>query len=349
MIHKMESLIYKASWDVGLAFKPLPTLTSGNEVIVEVKATGVCGTDIGIVSGEYEAIKGVTLGHESSGIISEVGSEVIDFSIGDRVVIDPTFYCGKCRFCRTNRQNHCERKEETETGVSRDGTFAKYYRTTPEFLHKIPDNLEFSAASLVEPLSCAITGVNQLKLHSDLRVVVLGGGPMGILYSWALFSKGITGCIVERSKPRAKLLKEVLPGNRWEVHESIDSVISQYLEDSPIDIFVDTTGRLFEAAMPKLARGGQFLAVGLKDFIASINLGEYADRSLTLLGSIDSLNNSFSEALSLLSNGYFKIDRLITHEISLKEYNKAFQILGCDLENKRMRPPEGALKVVVVP
>lgn len=129
----MLALVYKSAWDVALEERPVPEIKKDNDVLVRIRATGVCGTDLGIISGKYHAVPSTILGHESAGDVIAVGSAVSSLQPGDRVVIDPTYYCGQCEMCRTGRQNHCTHKAVTETGVSADGTFTDYYVTEDRF------------------------------------------------------------------------------------------------------------------------------------------------------------------------------------------------------------------------
>ena len=345
----MKAFVYRDSWDASI--EEIATLESptSDEVLIEIMATGICGTDVGILSGAYSAESGTVLGHESSGVVVEIGSNVTEFEVGDRVVIDPTYYCGQCRLCRTNRQNHCLSKHGTETGVSRDGTFAHFHKTTSSFLHKIPDTLSFEAASLTEPLSCTLTGIAQLNLHAAKRVIVLGGGPMGVLYCWGLASKGLSGVLVENAPERQELCKSIL-GKDWSIFSSLDDAGAYFSEENtPFDIVIDTTGKLAGPAIEKLERGGQYLAVGLKAHKETLSIDSFADRSLSLIGSIDSLNNSFSEALALIQSGIVPADKLVTHKFPLSDIEKGFELIGCDLHDKKLQPPKNALKVVIQP
>ncbi|WP_426734357.1 zinc-dependent alcohol dehydrogenase [Myxococcus faecalis] len=345
----MRALVYSAAWELSLQERAEPAAPVRDEVLVRVRATGICGTDLGIIGGEYAARPGVVLGHESSGEVVAVGPAVRDVQVGDRVVIDPTFFCGQCRLCRSGRQNHCERKGETETGVSADGTMAPLHKTTERFLYTLPAHVGFEEASLTEPLSCAVTGANQLRLRPSLRAVVLGGGPMGVLYAWVLSSLGLTGTLVERAPGRRELCREVVD-RRWAVAESLDEVCARYARDAaPLDVVVDTTGRMAGDVLPKLSRGGQVLLVGLKRHEVPLDVGAIADRSLSVQGSIDSLDGSFATALHLIGSGVIPARRLVSHQLPLTRFREGLALVGCDVDARRQGAPAGALKVVLQP
>lgn len=341
----MKALRFLGPWTIDIGDVPDPPEPVDTEVLIRIRATGICGTDLGIVSGEYDAVKGVILGHEAAGDVVAVGDAVNSVAAGDRVAIDPTYSCGFCRMCRTNRSNHCERKHGTEAGVSRDGTLAEYYLCEERFVHRLQPRLSFAAGTLGEPLSCALTGVARLNLHLAHRVAVVGGGPMGILYAWALSSKGMRGCIVENAAARREALRAVLPEG-WALASSLDDVLRHH---APVDVAVDTTGAMTGRLLDIVARGGQVLTIGLSRHLITVDAGAMADCSITLLGSIDSLDNSFAAAVDLLSFGAIPAEQLVTHRITLDNFAQGAALLGCDIAGRRRGPPNGALKVVVEP
>lgn len=333
----MRALKYNGTWDVSLEEVADLHVINADDVIVDIKYTGICGTDVGIISGTYPvAVKGVTIGHESTGIIVEVGEDVKNVKVGDRVVINPTYYCGKCRMCKTLRVNHCENKFGTESGVSYNGTFANRYRTTSDFVHKLPDNISLKAATLTEPLSCVITGVKKIQpLTMNVYSYVFGAGPMGILYAWALSLKGIIPVVIEKSEARLEYAKGCLP-NRVEIYSSLEEARKEYFNDlkAPLDLVVDTTSGLLEELYAQMACDGIYMSIGLKDKFVSINARELADKSLSIIGSIDSLHGSFIEAFHLITKKVIPAEKIVSHVIPLENYKEAFSILGCDIDSK---------------
>jgi threonine dehydrogenase-like Zn-dependent dehydrogenase len=344
----MKTIVYNAPWQVSLEDKPEPKYPGYNEVVVKVRSTGICGTDLGIISGQYHAKPSIVLGHESAGDVVSVGSNVSNFKPGDRVVIDPTYYCGHCRMCRTGRQNHCEHKGHTETGVSSDGTFSNYYITEERFLYKLAEHISYDEASMTEPLSCVLTGINQIQVRPEFRTVVLGGGPMGMLYSYALAARGVSGGIVEISKERA-LIAADKADSRWQVFSSLDEATEVLASDNgQLDIIVDTTGVMSSLSIQYLSRGGYLLLVGLRDKEAVFNPRDIVDRSLSIVGSIDSLG-TFSTAHYMIESGVVPTKKLITHAYPIEEFEMALNQLGCDVKNQKMYPNAKAMKVIIHP
>lgn len=347
----MRALKYNDIWDVSLEEVEDLHVINPNDVIVDIKYCGICGTDVGIISGTYPvAVKGVTLGHESTGIIAEVGSAVENVKVGDEVVINPTYYCGKCRMCQTLRINHCENKFGTESGVSYDGTYADRYRTTSDFVYKIPNNVSMKAVTLTEPLSCVIAGVRKIQPSSmNLNTYVFGAGTMGILYTWALHLKGLVPVVIETSPSRLNYASDCVPEG-VKIYSSLEEARINYFNDAkaPLDIVVDTTSGLLEKLYPEMSCDGIYMSIGLKDKYANINVRELADKSLSIIGSIDSLHGSFLEAFHLITKNVIPAERLVSHVIPLENYKEAFSILGCDIDSKSMVPPkEKNAKVII--
>ena len=335
----MLALKYKGQWDLVLEEVNGLHATNPYDVIVAVSYCGICGTDVAIASGSYPvAVKGVTLGHEATGIIAEIGEKVENVKVGDRVVINPTPYCGKCRMCQTLRINHCQNKFGTESGVSYDGTYAGLYRTTQDFVHVLSDNISLKAGTFTEPLSCILTGLRKIQPATMTAYsYVFGAGPMGLLYVWALSLKGIVPVLIENTPSRLEFAKNCLP-NGVKAYATIEEAKLDFFNDAnaPMDLVVDTTSGLLEELYPKMACGSTYMSIGLKQKKASIDTMLLADRSLTVLGSIDSMHGSFIEAFHLITRGVIPVEKLVSHTYPLNEFEQAFAEIGCDLHQKQM-------------
>lgn len=335
----MKALKYHGVWDLELRDVPDLHVHGPHDVVVGIRFCGICGTDVGIVSGSYPvAVPGVTIGHEASGVVVEVGPEVTDVEVGDRVVIDPTPFCGTCRMCRTGRSNHCVNKAGTESGVSYDGAFASRYRTTSSFVHRLPEHVSLEQATLTEPLSCVLGGVHQIHPPTlAANTFVFGAGPLGLLYTWALWLRGLTPVVVERSPARLEFAADRLPGN-VEIFPDLPTAREGHFGDrkAPVDVAVDTTSVLLEELYPQMACGGTYMSVGLKSRRFSLDGMLLADRSLSVLGSIDSRNGSFQESFHLIVSGRIPVEKLVSHVLPLEEYRDGFAQIGCDVPAKSM-------------
>ncbi|OAT22826.1 zinc-dependent alcohol dehydrogenase [Proteus myxofaciens] len=337
----MKALKFNGVWDTSLIEVPSLQCIDSDDVIVAIEVCGICGTDVGIITGDYPvAIPGTTLGHESTGRVLKIGSGVTQFKVGDRVVINPTYSCGECRMCQTGSPNHCERKLGTEAGVSYNGTFADQYRAKEGSLLHLDDHVSFEEGALTEPLSCTITGVDKLNItHTNIRACVIGAGPMGMLYLWSLYLRGVKAFLVEKNEFRNQFAKEVLPEGTRVYTDFEDAMREEYgSDDEKLDLCVDTTGYLSEIVFKRLAPGGKLLNVALKDFTANLDVLKIADKSLSVIGSIDSLNNSFERAYEIIRDGKIPANKLVSHTFDLNNYPQAFASVGCNIAEKKQQP-----------
>ncbi|NEG84675.1 alcohol dehydrogenase catalytic domain-containing protein [Pantoea agglomerans] len=337
----MKALRFNGVWDVSSVDVPPLHCIDSDDVIVAIEVCGLCGTDIGIITGDYPvAIAGTTLGHESTGRVMDVGSAVSRFKQGDRVVINPTYSCRKCRMCETGNSNHCERKQGTEAGVSYNGTFADQYRAKEDSLLHLDDHVSFEEGALTEPLSCTITGVDKLNItHTNIRACVIGAGPMGMLYLWSLHLRGVRAFLVEKNEHRYRFAKDVLPEGGRIYTDFNKAMREEYgCDNEKLDLCVDTTGNLSEILFNRLAAGGKLLNVALKNFTAKLDILNIADKSLSVIGSIDSLNNSFERAYAMIRDGKIPAGKLISHTFNYDNYIQAFAMVGCDIAAKKQLP-----------
>ena len=339
----MKALKFDGLWALNMREVPRPTLMAEDDVLVDIEVCGICGTDIGILSGAYPvAIPGTTLGHETTGIVAEVGAAVTHVSPGDRVVINPTYSCGDCRRCKAGNPNHCERKQGTEAGVSYDGAFAACYRAKADALIPLDAHVSFEAASLTEPLSCVVTGVDSLHIThpAEQRAVVIGAGPMGLLYLWTLYHRGVRPCLIERQPQRLTFARSVIPEGTALYTSLEEALLAEYGDvQAEIDLAVDTSGMLASPLFDGLAPGGTLMNVALKQGSAEFDVLKIADKSLTVCGSIDSLNDSFARAYGLIRDGHVPTDRLVSHVYDFEDYVDAFATLGCMLSDGHLSAP----------
>ncbi|MBT2533972.1 alcohol dehydrogenase catalytic domain-containing protein [Arthrobacter sp. ISL-48] len=347
----MRALKYADPWDLRLVEVETLHALRPHDVVVDIHYCGICGTDLGIASGFYPvAQQGVTIGHEATGIVAEVGEKVTNAKVGDRVVINPTPFCGACRMCESRRTNHCTNKMGTESGVSYDGAFADRFLTTQEYVHVLPEDVSLKAAALTEPLACVLGGVRQLDLSlPSPYTFVFGAGPLGLLYVWALSLRGVLPIVIERSEARLRSAGPRLPKGA-KIYRSLEEARRSHFHDpeAPLDLVIDTTSGMLMELYPQLACGSTFLSVGLKTQDATIDALQLADRSLTILGSIDSRDGSFSEAFNLIASGLLPAEKLISDVISLEDYERAFSTLGCDIRNQQLGPaPDASCKVLL--
>lgn len=178
---KMKSAVFYEKHNLKVEESPIPVI-GDNDVLVEVKACGVCGTDVHIYEGD-EGAAPVTpptiLGHEFSGIVTKVGKNVVSCNVGDRVSIDPNCYCGTCDPCRNGVAHYCENMIGYGTTVN--GGFAEYCAVNERQIYKLGKNTSFEQGAMAEPVACCLHGIDMCEIQPGHQVVVIGGGMIGLL------------------------------------------------------------------------------------------------------------------------------------------------------------------------
>ena len=177
----MKSAVFYGKHDLRVEEHEMPKVGS-KDVLIQVKACGVCGTDVHIYEGDKgaaEVTPPTILGHEFSGVIAEVGSEVTNYKAGDRVCIDPNCYCGACEPCRNGVVHYCEHMIGYGTTVN--GGFAEYCAVNERQVYKLGDNTSFEQGAMTEPVACCLHGMDMCEIRPGHQVVVIGGGMIGLL------------------------------------------------------------------------------------------------------------------------------------------------------------------------
>ncbi len=286
-----------------------------DEVKIHTAFAGICGTDHALYAGlpgSAPAVPPIVLGHENSGVVVEVGSEVTNVKVGDRVAVDPNIYCGQCKYCRTGRPELCEHL--SAIGVTRDGGFEDYFTAPASVVYPIPDNVSLKAAALVEPISCAVHGIQLLKVSPYQKALVIGDGFMGQLFVQILQAYGIhevdLAGIVDEKLAMAK--------GKFGAKRTFNTMAGDKIPDSEYDVVIEAVGspKTQEAAIEAAARGGQVLmfGVGGPDDTFEMNTYEVFQKQLTIQGSF--INpNAFEDSLALLASGKVDVEPLVSHEL----------------------------------
>lgn len=177
----MKSAVFYGKHDIRVEDRPVPQL-GPQDVLIQVKACGICGTDVHIYEGDKGAAQ-VTpptiLGHEFAGVIVKVGAAVQDYQPGDRVCIDPNCYCGACEPCRSGIAHYCEHMIGYGTTVN--GGFAEYCAVNEKQVYRLGANTTFEQGAMTEPVACCLHGIDLCGIQPGHQVVVIGGGMIGLL------------------------------------------------------------------------------------------------------------------------------------------------------------------------
>lgn len=313
-----------------------------DEVVVQVSASGLCGTDLHIYRNEYMSDFPVIPGHEFAGSVVEVGKEVTDFKVGDRVTVDPNLYCGHCYFCRNQQANHCLNWQGV--GITRPGSFAEYLAAPARACYHVPDSLSDSQAAFVEPVSCVIHALNRLRVWPGDEVLIFGAGPMGLLLVQALSHSGASQVAVVEKQPERLALASRLGATATVTAGPQQTEALRELAPYGFAIVVDATGvpAVIERAFNYLKPRGQFLQFGVTPKDARISLSPYDvfQHDWTIIGSF-ALCYTFQPAIAWLQGGVVDVAPLISHTLPLAEFPKALQEFAAGRTLKvHLRPEE---------
>jgi L-iditol 2-dehydrogenase len=299
---------------------------NSNEVIVSVKCAGICGSDIPRIKTKGTYNFPTVPGHEFSGIISFIGKEVKNVSIGDRVTIYPLISCEKCSYCRSGKENLCE--NYNYLGSRCDGGFAEYVKCPARNVLKIPSSVNFEEAALVEPMAVALRGVNRAKVESGSKVLVLGLGPIGMFASqWAKIKGAKTVVGVDRNYHKLEIAKIF----------GIKTInINEEFLDKNFDVVIECSGSntLLEIAINKVKKSGIISILGnpKKEVIIKEKIFQKILRNeIQLNGNWNSLitpdKSEWDEVLYYLGEHKLSVNPIITHKFNLENIKEVFDVL----------------------
>ena len=175
----MTAAVFEGAGVLNIKEVPVPQLERDDEVLIKIEMVSICGTDVrGLANPPQVFFKeGVIIGHECVGRVTKIGSDVTNVSVGDKVVVHPNQWCGKCHYCRLGRINLCDNFKHV--GDSRDGAMCDYLCVPERLVYRIREDIPANVACLVEPLACVLNGTTSVRTHPGESVLILGGGAIG--------------------------------------------------------------------------------------------------------------------------------------------------------------------------
>jgi len=290
------------------------------QALIKVEACGICGTDIHVIRGEFAPTRyPIIPGHEFCGEVVAIGKEVRNLRVGDFVAVDPSLFDGTCRQCRLGRFNLCENWNAIGVG-SANGACAEFVAVPSVNAFRLPTDMPRNWGSLVEPLSCAVHGLDQVGITAASNYLIYGAGTMGLLLGQLVKDSGANSLdMIDTNSNRHALAKRL----------GADRVAVSAAElDRPEgwDVVIDATGavRAIEDGIRRVARGGTFLMFGVAkaDATATISPFRVYNDEIRIIGSMAVLH-SFERALALLVRGVIDCEALITNRFKLDDYSSA--------------------------
>jgi 2-desacetyl-2-hydroxyethyl bacteriochlorophyllide A dehydrogenase len=292
-----------------------------HEVVVEVAACGLCGTDLHILQGEFAPSLPIVPGHEFAGTVVASGADVVDVREGDRVAVDPSLYCHRCHYCRAGHNNLC--LNWGAIGVSVAGGAAEYVAVPAANCVVLPDHVRTEDATLVEPLSCAVRGYDVLSSQLGAHVLIYGAGTMGLMMLQLAKKTGAVSVdVVDTNADRLTIARRLGCSAAATSADEIERPLGW-------ELVVDATGneRAIQDGLRRVAPAGTFLQFGVAAYDARATIDPYRiyNKEITITGSMAVLH-SYERAADLFAAGTLDPAVFITDRLPLDKYAEAIDM-----------------------
>jgi L-iditol 2-dehydrogenase len=329
----MNALLLSEYKHLAVTTLPVP-VPAATDVLVQVAACGICGSDVhGFDGTSGRRIPPLVMGHEAAGVVAAVGSEVSQFSVGDRVTFDSTVYCSECAFCQSGDINLCDDRQVVGVSCgdySRAGAFAEYVAVPERIVYKLPDDLGFAEAAMLEAVSVALHAVAVSKLEGGETALVIGAGMIGLLTLQAARAAGcsrvfVADIDVTRLQSAAELGADktlLLSG------AELTKEILRLTDGRGVDVVLEAVGRneTIATAIDSVRKGGTVTLIGNITPQVNLPLQKVVSRQIRLQGSCASCGE-YPEAMKLMTSGKIRVDTLITAVAPLSDGPRWFDRL----------------------
>jgi threonine dehydrogenase-like Zn-dependent dehydrogenase len=334
----MRAAVFKGSGVVELEEVPEPAVKAADDVLIEVEACGICGSDLQIlnVPPGHPADPGVVMGHEFIGRIRAVGTGAGSLAIDQRVVVDPDPKCGVCGPCRAGRPASCE--DVRALGIFRDGALARLVKAPAAAVFPVSDAPPTAIAALIEPLACVVNGVNKADPRPGESAIIIGAGAIGCLFLAMFKAAGASPVIVVEPQSGRAAVARAVGADHVVTPDELPERRAALLP-AGADIVVDAVGSQFGTAVEHAALGGRIVLFG-QNQTARPPIHQYTitERSLTVLGSYVTAF-TFPTAIRLVESGALRLGPIVTHVLPLEELPEGLDLLRSG----------AATKVVITP
>lgn len=329
----------------GFTFKEVDIPQPGpGEVIIKVRAVGICGSDIPIFNGVRAVPFPLIPGHEFAGEIVEIGEGVSGFNVGDRVAPSLVISCGSCDYCKRGLESMCD--SLTEIGIHIDGGFADYAKAPAKVLHKLPDQVTFVEGASVDPVASAYHSVRKANINPADTVVVFGPGPIGLYALQLARIEGASKVIMvgapgdeERLRIASELGADAVLLTRDQ--EELLKQIRDLSGGKMADVVIEATGvpEVFATCLEAVRKEGRIGLTGVFHRPTEVLLSQIVKKEITVRGSFCYTWLEFGTCLNLIAAGKVRIDNIVSHRLPLRDMERALEMLN----------RKEALKIVLEP
>ena len=344
-MNTMKVAVYYSNKDLRIEERPVPKIGPG-ELLICIEASGICGSD---VMEWYRRDKiPLVLGHEIAGVITEVGSGVKEYKVGDRVSASHHVPCNECRYCLSGHHTVCETLRRT---FFDPGGFSEYLRlpkiNVGQGVYLLPDEMSFEEATFIEPIACVLRGQRLANMNKGKSVLVIGSGIAGLLHiQMAKANSASLVAATDINQYRLNIAKKV--GADYTMNGASEDIVARFKELNGgrlADLVVICTGapQAIEQALASVDRGGTVLFFAPTDEGVKIPISVnklFWRTEITLTSSYAGNPKDHTEALNLIKSGKFNISDMITHRLKLSEIQQGFKLVT---------EAKDSLKVIIEP
>jgi L-iditol 2-dehydrogenase len=304
-----------------LAEVPQPTPGPG-EIKIKVSYAGICGSDLHMYLGSPEGPPDLIPGHEFSGTVVEVGPNVTEIRIGDRVTAEHTLeVCGTCQHCREGNYQRCNNR--VSLGFNKHGAFAEYVIASAKFVHILPDNVSLEEGAMTEPLACALHAIELIEPTPGAKTLVIGPGPIGLLTALCLKAYNCQVDIVGTDEDKIRLDKAMEMGINVVTLQDLAANNAKY------DLVAECSGSQggISTGLNAVRKGGKYIQVGISTKPVSIDFDSLVFKELTVKGTFCHHYPTWERALQFESMGILDVKPIITDTIPLENWEEAINKL----------------------
>lgn len=335
MADTMKAAVFEKIGSIKVQEVPIPEIND-EEVLIQVKLTGICGTDWSIYNGWYSADKLPMIpGHEFSGVIAKVGTHNRGLKVGDRVTADINMSCGTCYYCMHGDKLLCD--SFTQLGIHTNGTFAEYVKAPAAQVHRLPDNMSFEEGAFIEPVSCVIHAAKALDARLGSSFAVIGCG-LGTLHARMAVLRACAPVIIfGKNRKRLQIAKDVM-GADYAFHmDDVADPVAEVMKITGgrgVDYAIEAVGKVqtYKQAFAMLRRGGKLSAFGIagEDEEMKIRPFEFVLGEKKITGSCAGVGQDWPDAINLISSGRIDPKPLFSMRVPLEDLDWALHELRQD-------------------
>ena len=335
----MKAVLFDSPGKVRVTEVPDPVI-GPEDVLIAVKAAGICGTDIHIYEGDFIADYPLIPGHEFAGQVIDVGEAVQNFKPGDRVAVDPGVFCRRCSFCRENRENFCANFRAY--GVHFNGGFAEMAAIKEENVCRI-DGLSYLEGAMVEPIGCGIHGIRQVGIDLGDHVLIFGCGPIGLILMQLCKNSGAaTLTLVDLVEEKLDLAKKLGATNALLAGYDLPAKLRE-LHPEGFQVVIDATGSpsVVQDMFNYVRDRGRLLFFGVCPSEAKVEISPYDvyKRELKIYGTFALLHTA-SAAIEMIREKKINAEALVSHRFPLEDFMTALNM---------MLEKVGSMKIIIEP